>query len=953
MNNRKGNTMHPGGRTIRIWTAAALICLFISPGVGLAAHSPTAWTRGHYSGSEISADDVLAYWPFEDPEKDGFVVVEDGSGRGNVLIEYPVNQAKAEVVTLGPGKSGKAFFSANAVHQDRACRSMSQDFNLKHAFTVEMWFKLEPGLWAKPQAPGRHLFFFSLDDHCNGGQLTAASALLVQLPDAPPNTFHLVFGTSANDASTSNPPKMVSRNEVVLPGGEWHHVAFTWDGDKARSYFDGKLVSEMKQTTGELIDSAEIWVGSHFWMGGFLGSIDSVRVLDRAITFAEPGKQPTVLPRSIRNATAVSAVKRPEERTKKGEWAQGNNNIPVKLAMRLLKPHYRNNIYASQELDHIVAQVHSALPHPVELRFGPARGNSTFTTRIESAIKPVTIRIPAKTLPEGKHKITATLLTADTNAAFSKTLTIRKLPANPHAVRLREDGIWLRHGKPFMPIGYFGVSVRSNGPTIADLVRTQGINAALTYFYKRGNDQNIKELLDEAAKHDVSMLIIPWSDKGGLEPGVDQMSEAVRAEVSEKVNLYKDHPGLLGWYLADEPELQGATPPWLRELYELIQELDPYHPCVVLNNSLLGVARYAKTADISMPDPYIIPLKVGPPSHSMTMIATFMDAVRKTGNPAWFTPEAFNYASQKESQFMARAPNYTEQRCIAFLAMVHGARGYVYHVLTHSLPEPELRIGMRHVMRELAFVSEILTTRGSDLTVTTRKPVSAFARRTDSDFMLVAVNASQRPTESTLSCEGLPAKLHVLSEDRTVHTTGDSIRDRFEPYGVHIYTTIAAAKHLATIVEAKEQVAAYKKRLADENRDNLAFAGNGGKVRASTYPETMYLNDGTVDHLGWRASPKPDHPAWAEVRLAEARPVARVVVDATPFVEGYRLHDARILLRVADRWQAVAHVEGNTQQTVFEFTFPVTTTDAVRIEITKPQSTVVLCEIRVFGPSSK
>ena len=57
----------------------------------------------------------------------------------------------------------------------------------------------------------------------------------------------------------------------------------------------------------------------------------------------------------------------------------------------------------------------------------------------------------------------------------------------------------------------------------------------------------------------------------------------------------------------------------------------------------------------------------------MTQIAAFMDAVRSTGKSAWITPEAFNYASQTSSHFMARAPNYTEQRCIAFLAMVHGA----------------------------------------------------------------------------------------------------------------------------------------------------------------------------------------------------------------------------------------------------------------------------------------
>ena len=812
---------------IRILISVMLIGLFLSPGAVLAVHSPTAWTQGHYSGSEVSADDVVAYWSFEEPEKDGLVVAEDGSPRGNVLVEHPMHPDRTGVVKLGPGKSGEAFFSATATGKDRACRSMSQDFNLKHAFTVEMWFKLDPGLWAKTQ--GRNLTLFCLDDNCQGGQERSAMGHLVQLPDAPPNTFSLEFLRRVDDKPRSEHRQMVSRHKVVLPGGAWHHVAFSWDGEKARTYLDGKLLSEAKQTTGALLDSAEIWVGSHFWMSGFLGSIDSVRVLDRAIAFAEPGKQPTVLPRPIRNAAAPIA-QRPATRMKRPAWVQAGDSLPVTplyvshgrataaritvppridgrlddatwqqttaygnfmnntghyaatdqaevrvcyddrnlyfgmtvfdqnvklmrtrvdrgkrdlnvydddsievfldvngdrktyyhvainangaiydarigaetdkswngvtqsagsvgegkwfaefsvplaalgvedlkqvsrmgfnvgreqysrdgqllsqwvpglspsggfhtprafgvlvfgdagrarptfdpgklratwqdgeltldlsvaggtdppgkvvaefsggeleqrsevrtavlqtgqaraviplhtdwkrcfvrlglfdskapdrspedmlvatfdlpdlLALRLLQPHYRDNIYAGQELDHVVVEVHSGLPRPVELRFGPRGAKPTFTRRIESVLDPVTVTIPAKDLAEGKHEVTARLLTAGGDVVSSKTITLRKLPAHPHTVRLREDGIWLRRGKPYMPVGYFSLQVRGSAPTIAELVRTQGINAGLSYHLNRGNDPDIQRLLDEAAKHDVSILIYPVVGQG-------------------------------------------------------------------------------------------------------------------------------------------------------------------------------------------------------------------------------------------------------------------------------------------------------------------------------------------------------------------------------------------------------------------------------------------------------
>ena len=95
--------------------------------------------------------------------------------------------------------------------------------------------------------------------------------------------------------------------------------------------------------------------------------------------------------------------------------------------------------------------------------------------------------------------------------------------------------------------------------------------------------------------------------------------------------------------------------------------------------------------------------------------------------------------------------------------------------------------------------------------------------------------------------------------------------------------TIAGASAGEIAASQEKWVAAYKKQLADENRNNLAFAGNGGKVQASTYPRSIYLNDGTVDHIEWRESPMPHRPAWAEITLAKPHPVARVVVDATPF----------------------------------------------------------------------
>ena len=1147
---------------------------------------------------------------------------------------------------------GQGLVCKNTTPAVPALHAVSEAFSLRRAFTVELWFKLAPGTWAA-STEKRYYYLFNMDDFCDGGRNTAAASVLSRPAQGAPNTWYLPFYTNSGAGLKTQWPV------VTIPDDTWTHAAFTWDGLVARAYLNGALVSERKQEKDTLVSAGEIWVGSYYWGGPFEGAIDSVRVLDRAVAFAEPGKGPTVQPRDLRNSAVVSTGKpaalpafaksgdrvplaplyvshgravaspvtapptvdgrlddaawkaappcgsfmhntghypaedqtefrvcydaknlyfgvtaydknvpvarrkTPRERRdgpvydddcleifldakgdrktyyhmivnangaiydawrkpeadaswngvsesagivgdkqwsaefavplsalgvtdagalrsmglnvgreqysrdghllaqwvpslnpgggfhaprafglllfgesaetmpacdaakltaewKDGElllrvplqagrpftgkvlaefsgrdlaawrevsapaaatmavavalplqpdWARcfvrlslrgaaGDDalstdmlvaafDLPELLRLRLVQPHYRNNIYADQPLDTIVAEVHSALPHPVEFTFGPRGGTATYTRRIESATAATTLSIPAAGLAVGAYDVTATLLARTGQAVSRQVLTLRKLGAHPNTVRLGADGIWLRRGQPFMPVGWFSLSETNANTRIAPVAASQGINAGATYMYEKGNDGPLKRLLDEAAKAGVGILVYPWSERGLAERGVLKMSDAVRAEVTERVNRLKDHPGLLGWYMADEPEINNTTVAWLKDMYDLICELDPHHPCVVLNDTLPGVAQYAATADICMPDPYIVPLKVGPPTSAMTKIAAFMDAVTATGKTAWITPEAFSYGQVDEGHAAARAPSYLEQRCLTFLAMVHGARGYLYFALPYIFPEPDLRVGMPHVVREVGFVAKALTAAGTEVPVKTSAPVRAFARRTDRGFLLVAVNPSTAPAEGVLACDALPVELTVLSERRNVATRDGVLRDRFAPYGVHVYTTLEGAEALPTTEAIQAEVAAYKQQLADANKDNLAFAGHGAVARASEYTRCIYLNDGTTS-LDWQCVPKPGAPAWAEVAFKEATTVGRIVVDATPFnYPSIRCTDLTAFVRVNGAWQRVGAVDNN-DQTMITFTLDPIRTDAIRLESAKAPL-VLWAEIRAFA----
>jgi len=77
--------------------------------------------------------------------------------------------------------------------------------------------------------------------------------------------------------------------------------------------------------------------------------------------------------------------------------------------------------------------------------------------------------------------------------------------------------------------------------------------------------------------------------------------------VTQQVNMIKSRPNLLLWYTADEPD--GTSDPLnaTSNAYDLIYNLDGYHPVsLVLNCQDYEFTSYASGADILLQDPYMI-----------------------------------------------------------------------------------------------------------------------------------------------------------------------------------------------------------------------------------------------------------------------------------------------------------------------------------------------------------
>jgi Concanavalin A-like lectin/glucanases superfamily/Bacterial Ig-like domain/Bacterial Ig domain len=101
------------------------------------------------------------------------------------------------------------------------------------------------------------------------------------------------------------------RSPVV---GQWQHLAGTYDGATARFYVDGVEVAS-RAYTGNVGDSNQWRIGSYSGMGFFDGSIDEVRIYNRALTgaqiqadMASPVPRDTTAPSAPTGLTASGVI---------------------------------------------------------------------------------------------------------------------------------------------------------------------------------------------------------------------------------------------------------------------------------------------------------------------------------------------------------------------------------------------------------------------------------------------------------------------------------------------------------------------------------------------------------------------------------------------------------------------------------------------------------------------
>lgn len=359
-------------------------------------------------------------------------------------------------------------------------------------------------------------------------------------------------------------------------------------------------------------------------------------------------------------------------------------------------------------------------------------------------------------------------------------------------VTVRPDGVTLVDGKPFFPIGIYSVSKRpANNNSFDDALaelKAAGFNLVHTYSTARNSD--FRELYDAARKHGMMMFVAPES--GNNNPDAAAALYTVVRECNE--------PTLLSWYLADD------TAGWigveeLTRVHQAIRDVDPYHLTVQADGAR-SYPNYVNATVAFLPEIYPIREKDG--NHVADVIRdmkTVQQAWKLAGHktPVWAIIQNF------EGWGWKRFPTDEEERCMVYLAVIHGAQGMTWYTYTyrddkHGAPwDPQKWAYLKRIAGELSALSDVLTSPAAPTQATGQ--VTAGPAQGDLDYpslnlrtfvwqgkhYLLAANSAPAPITATITAPGLKAKAEVLFEDRQLAGVGGKLTDQFAPLAVHVY----------------------------------------------------------------------------------------------------------------------------------------------------------------------
>jgi len=696
-----------------------------------------------------------------------------------------------------------------------------------------------------------------------------------------------------------------------------------------------------------------------------------------ASPFGADNGQTQIIPFSVRidQRGDLTLRMRLADRKRRELVAWDEFTVPVDvspLVLSVSKPFYRSAIYATMDVKEIEVEL-SALWEPelvtgdrLEASLWNAAGEKMAgATEADTSVFIGRHRLSIPKLTPGSYSCQARILRAGKELYHADT-TLHVYGPSPSEVRVNEHLNFVLNGRETFLVGFF------HSPwSYRSLSRC---NAAITYSVAHDLDQKpeFRERLSQFGHEGRAMMVFPhpksvWTHQvgGRVHLAGKPLRPDHAALIGERVTQYSRQPGLLGWYMADEPSPHMFLPAYLEGLANTIRANDPYHPCYLSYNFGSAAAAYDAAVDACGLHYYLGFTDRGP-VYPIASIAKHLELTKKAvkhRKAVLYSPQLIIFSHQKDPDI--RPVRHVESRCMAYLAIVHGARGIIWFSTGGVKSSLEIRIGIPVLINELRQLEKVfLAHEECDVRVTGpgREAVHTLAKVISDQLYIIAVNAEPDSAEATLH---LPAKwktspriMELDAGSRAQACSSGQFRRRLEPYEVCVFTTDPDAAKLISKEELGRRFEAQERKFMATG--NLCYRGRGARVRVSAdyglVGKARLVIDGYRDHCN-ECPRRAKKGSWVEVVLPAAETVARIEVSSNSLAQRGRgrgkLREYELAVLTGDRWEQVAgSVRAGTDGDVFTriHTVPPTRTSAIRLTMgADAQQVGCVNEIQAFA----
>lgn len=638
-------------------------------------------------------------------------------------------------------------------------------------------------------------------------------------------------------------------------------------------------------------------------------------------------------------------------------------NISYKpITLEVLSPSYRNYIYSDEHLNALRMRIRLALAPKIlreallQVHLLNEKADLIASMEYSPLLNTQEIIFPLKDITSGYYIIEAQIVGKNGDVIAKSNQVLRKLKYEENEWRLNANGALLCNGQSFLPKGWLDM--------LPDEMHLASESVYNTLFMPKEvipDEQEAKKYLDSVSKAKGYAIIYPYSAQemvSNKQNIIRPLSNVEIKGIQQRVKNLKKHPALMAWVIAYEPESDGVLPLRIQQVYSIIMKEDPFHPAIIVTSSIGGIKEYSGLADITMVGTASAFGSEKNATRRIDYMNYYLDVANKTAdNHVSFWARFHVYSYNKKWMDSVKVATFTELRSMFYQAVICGAKGFFWNNYSYTYNYPQVRIGVQHLLKELALIEDAVLTKDKDAKVSIEcvksNAIYSSRRELGPDKYLFVVNSgsfAQNIIFNMPEWAGI-GKLYVLSEKRTVSVNQDGIfSDYFEPYAVHVYTSKELDSSLPSLLEVQNAIDLENK--ARKKLGNLAFEDTGVTITTSSSEDLAAikgLNDGFFKGITWRSKKDEELPQWVMLKWLHPVKLEKVLIYSDS------IESAKLQVWQKDAWVDIVNFQRRSGAH-FRAIFKEIEADQIRIWITEKKpgvDAVTLSEVEVYNSSTK